>query len=141
MRYRDLFDAKAWRKYQGRDRRCRLVRVSATSAVLPEVHEVPAQYGSVLTGKQRVWAGLFVRVTLPSGDAILAEDSHSLLKALIGVEAKLNALGWSLDAIGLSSDWQESGLSWNSGYGNHPDVSGAAHMFEPIPNWCSGGRP
>ena len=131
MRYTDLFDAKAWRKYKGRDRLCRLVRTSNDQSESGEVHDVPAQCGVVHTGKQRVFAGYFVQVVLPSGDEVLAEDPHILWRALVSVEEKLRAAGWSLDAIGLSPDWQESGLSANSGYGYHPDVDGAVHFFEP----------
>ena len=132
MRYRDLFDAKAWKKYKGRDRRCRLVPVSGSQSDAREVLEVPAQWGVVHTGKQRVFAGYFVQVVLPSDEEVLSEDPHVLWKAFAAVEKKLNAAGWSLDAVGLSPDWQESGLSANSGYGYHPDVVGAVHFFEPL---------
>ena len=132
MRYKDLFDAKAWRKYQGRDRLCRLVSIADGDSAHHRWN-VPAQCGVVLTGKQRVFAGYFVQVVLPSGDEVLAEDPHILWKALARVEQKLNALGWSLDAVGLDPNWQESGLSANSAYGYHPDFKGAVHFFEPLP--------
>ena len=131
MRYTDLFDARAWKKYEGRDRVCRLISLDSVRSGRKEIVQVPVQCGVILTGKQRVFAGYFVQVILPDGEAVLAEDPHILWKALAGVEEKLHALGWSLDAIGLSPDWQESGLSANSGYGFHPNVIGAVHFLEP----------
>lgn len=130
MRYRDLFDPKAWRKYEGRDRRCLM---SSMHGSAPQEVEVLAQFGHVRTGKQRVWAGYFVQVIDPSGPTWIAEHPHSLRGALREVGDKLEADGWSLKVIGLSSDWRETGLSENSGFGYHPGFDKAVHMLSPMP--------
>jgi hypothetical protein len=131
MRYHDLFDARAWKRYEGRDRRCRLVFLKSDRSEEAEIVEVPAQCGVVLTGKQKVHQGWFCSVVLSSGEMVAAENSHILREALRKLEERLNELGWSLDAIGLDPRWQETGLSSNTGYGYHPGVAGAVHMFEP----------
>jgi len=133
MRYHDLFDARAWKKYQKRDRRCCLISLRSDASASAEIEKVPVQWGIVYTGKQRVMAGYFFQAILPSGEAVLAEDPHLLRRALFALESRLNALGWSLDAIGLDEQWKESGLSSNTGWGFHPLVQGAAHVLEPKP--------
>ncbi|WP_338505046.1 hypothetical protein V6R86_13110 [Sphingomonas kaistensis] len=131
MRYKDLFDAKAWRKYAGRDRLCRLVPLTSDQSVPTDIIEVPVQSGTVSTGRARVFAGWFCSVGLPTGEMVLAEDPHNLGQALRNLEERLNATGWSLDAIGLDERWEETGLSSNTGWGYHPQVHGAAHMLDP----------
>jgi hypothetical protein len=126
MRYRDLFDAQAWRKYSGRDRECMLIQVGNASK---KAQVARVQYGSVTTGKQRVWVGYFVQVVDVNGREWLAEDPHSLRRALRKVEACLNEASLSLAVVGLSSDWSETGLSANTGYGYVPNASGPIHML------------
>lgn len=130
MRYHDLFDARAWKKYEGRDRLCRLISLSPDRTAGEEIESVPVQCGLVYTGKQRVFAGYFVQAILPSGEPVLAEDPHILRRALCGLELKLNALGWSLGAIGLDERFEESGLSSNTGWGFHAEKDGAVHMLD-----------
>ena len=129
MRYKDLFDAKAWRRYSGRDRRC-LVRSCASS----EYCDVLVQYGVVETGKQRIHAGYFVQIVGPDDEERLFEDPHSLRRALCMADAALRELGFSLDVIGLSQDWKESPMSANSGYGYLPDVRDPVHMLDQRAN-------
>ena len=129
MRYKDLFDARAWRKYAGRDRRCRLISSAADSGH-PEEIEAPVQYGTVSTGRSRVFAGWFCSVGLPTGEMIIEEDPHNLRAALRQLAERLASLDLVLDAVGLDDAWQESGLSSNTGWGYHPNYEGAVHMFE-----------
>ena len=131
MRYKDLYDARAWRKYEGRDRLCRLVPLTSDQTVPADIIEVPVQNGTVSTGRSRVFVGWFCSVGLPTGEMVLAEDPHNLREALRKLEEQLNATGWSLGAIGLDERWEETKLSSNTGYGYHPNWNGAAHMFEP----------
>lgn len=127
MRYRDLFDAKAWRRYSGRDREC-FIRPLADPNAAPR--EARVQYGVVKTGRQRVFVGYFVQVIQQHGGEWLAEDPHSLRRALRAVERSLNADGWSLKVIGLDAEWSETGLSANTGFGYHPDLEGPVHMMD-----------
>lgn len=92
------------------------------------------QFGHVSTGEQRVWAGFFVQVIDSSGGMWLAEHPHSLRGALSEIGDQLETDGWSLKVVGLLPEWRETGLSRNSGYGFHPDLDCAVHMFETPPN-------
>ena len=127
MRYHDLFDAKAWRKYHGGYRLCELKGLGSRNQ---DVSNVRVQCGICSTGKQRVFAGYFVIVVLPVGEAIVAEDPYNLRQALRNAEARLNCLGWSLNVIGLDVEWQETGLSANTAYGYHAKFDRAVHMLE-----------
>lgn len=131
MRYRGLLDARAWKKYEGRDHRCFIVGTSNLNEPNRELVEVSVQLGNVTTGKQRVWAGYFMHVEGPDEKTWLAEHPHFLRGALREVEKLLNADGWSLLAIGLTPEWHETGLSANSGFGYHPDFDHAVHMLQP----------
>ena len=93
MRYRDLIEAKAWRRYDGRDRRCFIVRTSDFGKSDQELVEVVVQTGNVTTGGQRVWAGYFAQVVGPDEQVWLAEHPHFLRGALHEVEKLLNADG------------------------------------------------
>ena len=133
MRYRDLTEARPWRQYDSRAGRCQITRTehavgsNATTDVI-------VQFGTVSTGKQRVFAGYFCRVIRPDGVAVLGEDPHHLRGALRKVEHQLNQTGWTLNAIALSDDWQETGLSENSGFGYHPAFDRPVHMLESLPH-------
>ena len=128
MRYNE-FGSGGWRHYSGQERACVLTPLPEGSA--SGSSEAHVQWGSVTTGKQRVWVAFFIQVIQRDGKEWLVEHPHSLRAALRLVEADLNADGWSLGVIGLDPEWRESGLSANSGYGYHPDFSEAAHMLQP----------
>lgn len=128
MRYRELSTKSSWRHYSGGERICYLQSTSDGSTKSVEVH---VQYGSVATGRQRVWVGYFVQVVHPDERSWLEEHPYSLCGALRGVEVKLNIEGLSLSAVGLDPEWRESGLSANSGFGFHPDFDAAVHMLNP----------
>ena len=135
MRYQDLFDGKAWRKYNGRGFPCRFREiVTEGTAKEIELKLAHVEIGTCATGRARVFAGYFLRVISDDGRMWLGEDDHSLRLALREVEAKMTVEGCGLDAIGLSPEWQESGLSANSGYGFYPDFDRAVHMLEPFPS-------
>ena len=134
MRYQELFDDKAWRKYTGRGFPSRLLEIGA-DGVTSETQPFPARVecGVCHTGRSRVFAGYYIRAIADDGRSWLGEDGHSLRMALREMQMQLHVDGLSLDAIGLSSKWQESGLSANTGYGYHPDIEGAVHMLDPLP--------
>jgi hypothetical protein len=125
VRYTDLFDAGAWRRYSGRDRRCLVL-----SCASREHHDVLVQFGQVTTGKQRVFAGYFVQVVGPGAEERLFEDAHSLRGALQAAASALKEIGFTLEVIGSSANYSESPMSANSGYGYHPSISGAVHMLD-----------
>ena len=131
MRYHELLEARPWRHYTGQDRVC-LIRRLDSDGSLARSNPATVQFGSVTTGRQRVWVGYFVQVIEHDGNEWIAEDPHSVRRALRDVETKLNRVGRSLDVIGLDADWRESGLSANTGWGYHPDIDGAVHMLEPM---------
>jgi hypothetical protein len=133
MRYTDLFDAHAWRKYQTRDRVCRLISLHSDQAGQPTMDEVRVQWGVVTTGKSRQWAGYFSQVIFSSEQTVLVEDPHNLITALKALGERLSEMGWRLDVIGLDDEFRESGLSANTGYGFHPSIDGAVHIFDPRP--------
>ena len=98
------------------------------------VIEAECHYGEVLTGKTEVFWGYFVRVINPSGEEWLGEDRHSLRRALNGASEAAEHHGWSLIAVGCTPEFQETGLSANSGYGYHPArPNRPIHMLEPVP--------
>lgn len=132
MRYRELFEQAAWRHYTGDERACRIVP-RPNDATGSSAREGQVRYGSVKTGRQRVWVGYAVCVALSDGTEWLAEHPYSIRAALREVEAKLNLDGWGLDAIGLDPEWRESGLSANSGYGFHPAFNRGVHFLEQRP--------
>jgi hypothetical protein len=92
--------------------------------------EVHVEFGTVCSGRSRVFMGWWVQVGAPEGGSWLEQDRHSLRRALRAVEKQLNADGLSLRVMGLDPEWMESGLSANSGYGYHPDFDGPIHMFD-----------
>lgn len=129
MRFHELLEARQWRNYRGEQRQCSIGNLVAHPA-LDQPKSATVIFGTVDTGRQRVWAGYFVRVEM-DGRTWLGEDAHSLRRALRGLENSLNADGYSLLVIGLDADWRESGLSANTGWGFCSDVEGAIHMLVP----------
>lgn len=130
MRYRELSEARPWKRYEGQHFTCCVIACRPNIIAERTTAEITVQIGNVYTGKQNVFAGWFVKLVLPSGEVEIAEDPHVLRCALRMIEANLNAKGWSLNVVGLDPEWRESGLSANTGYGSHPDFSRAVHMLE-----------
>lgn len=131
MRFRDLLEARPWRRYTGEERQCAIRHIGADEVSGETLARV--EFGTVTTGRQAVWAGFYVRVEVGDREW-LAEDPHSLRRALRGVEAELNKDDLWLQAFGLDPEWRESGLSANSGWGYYPDCDGAVHMLERQPS-------
>lgn len=135
MRYRELAETpRPWKLYQGRRHNVRVVRFEHISAAHPEVFVCDAHYGEILTGRQEVFHGYFIRIMLPTGEELVGEDSRWLYDALRDVSAKAEAKGWIVLAIGRTG-FRETGLSQNSGFGIHPSFPDRhVHMLEPVPD-------
>lgn len=86
------------------------------------------EFGLIETGRSGLFNGYFVRVS--SGDCEwLGSDPHSLRRALRLAAVACQRDGYTLGVVGLSDRFQESGLSYNTGYGW---VEGApAKAWEP----------
>ena len=137
MRYRELHEARPWRQYQGRSRTCLVSNLRPLGSAGGLIVQADASWGTVATGKSEVHWGYFVRITGPSGEEWLGEDRYSLRAALVQAAAAATNSGWTLLAIGLDDDWQETGLSQNSGWGVHPQFERHVHMLEHPP--CARG--
>ncbi|WP_242122203.1 hypothetical protein [Sphingomonas lacusdianchii] len=118
-----------WRHYEIRGR-------GTVSVLGDDGVAIDATYNSglVATGKTRVFAGYFVRLTLPSGTEFLGEDEHSLRSALLRLASNMSAVKLAPQCAGLDPRWRESALSENSGFGYfvfHPEP---VHMMDPTPS-------
>lgn len=89
------------------------------------------ELGIVETGRSRVFAGYFVRVTVGM-QTFLGEDSGVLLKALRDCAAKLKTASLELNAAGLSPEFGQTGLSFNSSVGYIDGGREPVHMMSPI---------
>lgn len=89
--------------------------------------------GIVETGKQRVFAGHFVRLLLADRDPIIGEDEHSLRAALWRLARNIEPLGLTLNCVGLRAEFSESGLSVDTGWGYWGPHSEPMHMMDPVP--------
>ncbi|WP_156370166.1 hypothetical protein [Novosphingobium sp. Leaf2] len=89
--------------------------------------------GLVATGRTRVFAGYFVRLTLSSGTEFLGEDEHSLRSALLRLSSNISAVKLALCCSGVDPRWRESGLSENSGWGYFVFYPEAVDMMDPVP--------
>lgn len=88
--------------------------------------------GIVETGKQRVFAGHFVRLLLADRDPITGEDEHSLRAALWRLARNIEPLGLTLNCVGLRAEFSESGLSLDTGWGYWGPHSEPMHMMDPV---------
>lgn len=118
-----------WRHYEN--------WATGTACVIddPIAVNCPFELGAICTGRQRVFHRYFVRVQLPDGSSAMGEHEHSLRDALYALSDELRRHDLGLLAAGLSDDWFESGLSFNSGQGYMPSLSRTVHMMEvpPLP--------
>lgn len=123
-----------WRHYEIRAR-------GKVSVLGDDGVAIDATYNSglVATGKTRVFAGYFVRLTLPGGTEFLGEDEHSLRAALLRLASNMSAVKLVLQCAGLDPRWRESGLSENSGYGYFVFYPEPVHMMEPMPSTLEAG--
>lgn len=91
------------------------------------------EMGVVETGRSRVFAGYFFRVSLADDEQITAEDGGSMIAALWRLARNLLARGLYLQCAGMSSKWRESGLSQNTGWGYYGPQQQPMHMLDDMP--------
>jgi len=92
------------------------------------------ELGTVTTGRQRVFAGYFVRITMPEGTVVTGRDSHGISAALRATSDSLKTNNITLKVAGLDPDWYETGLSFNSTKGYIDRYAGGAlFMMDPPP--------
>lgn len=133
MRYRELNEARPWKTYQGRTHPCIIASPEDLGDGKCIITEAEAHFGTLHTGRTEVFWGYYVRI-VGIGEEWLGEDRHSLRDALRQAAGAAEHSGWSIIALGCTSEFRESGLSANSGYGFHPaHPDRHVHMFEPIP--------
>ncbi len=89
--------------------------------------------GIVETGRSRVFAGHFVRLTLSDGEQITGEDDRSLRGALWRLAREVGAVGLTMNCVGLSAKFSESGLSVDSGRGYWGRHQRPMHMMDATP--------
>ena len=124
---RDKYDMskRPWRQFEVRHAgKCEIEIGSRTLATSYEV-------GLVETGKQKVFAGIDVRIVYPSGGTWIGHDDWSPVEALRSASALAAADGARIICAGLSMFFTQSGLSWATPYGFYPWSSGPVHMMSP----------
>lgn len=114
--------APSWRHFETRDSGLSWADAGEVEITVRWAH------GIVETGRSRVFAGYFVRVEV--GNLTFSDtDQHSLRQALRVVAEQAKNEGINLRFAGLWDQFEESGLSANTGWGyiDHASLS----MFEP----------
>jgi len=78
--------------------------------------------GGVFTGKQKVFVGYYCQIEC-NGLNLLNEHNGSLYLAFLATAREFLECGYSVNLYGLQSNYRESGLSENSGFGYVSDIS------------------
>ncbi len=116
-----------WRDYEVRQSGdCQVQHDEQTSLAGYEI-------GVVATGRSKVFAGHFVRLTLSNGEQITGEDDRSLRGALWRLAREVGAVGLTMSCVGLSAKFSESGLSVDSGRGYWGRHQQPIHMMNAPP--------
>ena len=117
----------AWRHYEARQ--------SGECEVQNGPQDSLAQFeiGIVETGRTRVFAGHFVRLVLKDGEQITGEHEYSLRGALWRLARNIAPLGYVLNCAGISAEFNESGLSVDTGWGYWGHQKEPIHMMDPLP--------
>lgn len=88
------------------------------------------EMGIIETGRQRVFAGHYIKVIGPDGEEWLGEDTSSMRAALRALDKEIESNGGRLLCAGLLDGFHESGLSADTGYGYIRGYPRAVHMME-----------
>ncbi len=116
-----------WRSYEVRQSGgCQVQHGEETSLAGYEI-------GIVETGRTKVFAGHFVRLTLGNGEQITGEDDRSLRGALWRLAREVSAVGLTINCVGLSAEFSESGLLVDSGRGYWGRHQRPMHMMDATP--------
>ena len=113
-----------WRKYQPRRTGECYIDLDG-EGILAEF-----EMGIIETGRQRVFAGHYIKVLGPEGEEWLGEDASSMRAALRALDEDVGRDGGRLLCAGLHDGFHESGLSTDTGYGYIQGYPRAVHMME-----------
>lgn len=78
------------------------------------IQAVNFEVGLVETGKQKVYAGIDVRIVNPAGGKWIGHDDWSPVEALRSAAALAEADGARVIVAGLSMFFTQSGLTWGT---------------------------
>lgn len=106
---------------------------NAAALINGKPHILGYNLGVITTGRQRVFHRYCVRIRLPDGITVSGEDEYGLRAALFDLDRQLRERAMVLFAVGLESEWCESGLSFNSAYGYITHCDHAVHMMDMPP--------
>lgn len=95
--------------------------------------DVDYEMGTICTGRQRVFHRYYVKIDLPDGSTVIGEDPYNLRASVLDLDSALKRKDMMLLTAGTDSDWLESGLSQNSGWGYFSNATEASHMMSLPP--------
>lgn len=95
--------------------------------------DVAFEMGTIHTGRQRVFHRYYVKIDLLDGSTVIGKDPYNLRASLLDLDSALKRKDMMLLAAGTDSDWLESGLSQNSGWGYFSNATEASHMMSLPP--------
>lgn len=112
-----------WKNYEPRN-------IGKTCVVNSDgAFDVPYQIGVVVTGKQRVYKNYYVRVDLPDGSIVVGENEFNLRAAVCDLDRLLGHSDWTLLAMGVDENWNETGLSQNTTMGYYSDAKEPSNIM------------
>lgn len=116
---------RPWKHFEKRDAgECEIEIGGRTSTASYEL-------GLVSTGRQRVHAGVELRIYGPDGSRWVGRDDWSPLEALRAAAALAQVDGVRLICSGLSAFFFQTGLSWGTPFGYYPWSDDPVQMMEP----------
>lgn len=96
-------------------------------------HDVVYEMGTIRTGRQKVFHRYYVMVAFNDGSNVIGENPYNLRAAVLDLDIKLKRQGRILLAAGTDTDWLESGLSQNTGWGYFSNAKEASHIMSLPP--------
>ena len=96
-------------------------------------HDVHFEMGTISTGRQRVFYRYYVKVDLHDGSTVFGENPYNLRAAVLDLDGELKRKDMMLLAAATDSDWLESGLSQNTGWGYFSNATEASHIMSLPP--------
>ena len=108
---------------------------SGTTCIIDgdDAHDVQFEMGTICTGRQRVFHRHYVKVVLSDGATVIGENPYNLRAAVLDLDTALKRKDRMLLAAGTDSNWFESGLSQNSGWGYFSNAQGPSHIMSLPP--------
>lgn len=98
-----------------------------------EARDVAFEMGAICTGRQRVFHRYYIKLDLGEDSTVIGEDPYNLRAAALDLDSALKRNNMFLLAAGTDSDWCETGLSQNTGWGYFSNATEASHMMSLPP--------